>query len=204
MNCEQFWESYPELGLSPEARGHAAGCESCARLLSEHDALAAGLRVASAEWKRTEAPDRVEQGLLAAFRVQQSYGARRQRIPWLPVLSWAAAAAALIVLAMLTIHKAQPVAPMHPPSRSVEWAAVPATGDLGIDDDSAADDFIPLPNAEQVGDNEDVNVVRVEVPRSAMLSVGLPVNPDQATEMVEADVVLGSDGLARAVRFVNG
>jgi hypothetical protein len=65
------------------------------------------------------------------------------------------------------------------------------------------DGFIPLPNARRLDPNEDVNVVRVEVPRSAMLSVGLAVSADRVSELVEADVVLGADGLARAIRFVD-
>ena len=35
-----------------------------------------------------------------------------------------------------------------------------------------------------------------------MLAVGLEVNPDQVSDTVEAEVKLGSDGLARAVRFM--
>jgi hypothetical protein len=64
------------------------------------------------------------------------------------------------------------------------------------------DGFIPLPNAPQIDPNDDVNVVRMELPRSAMLAVGLDVNPEQVSETVEAEVMLGSDGLARAVRFM--
>jgi hypothetical protein len=63
--------------------------------------------------------------------------------------------------------------------------------------------FIPLPNSEAVQANEDMDVVHVEVPRSAMLAVGLEVSEDRAGEMVQADVMLGSDGVARAVRFLD-
>jgi hypothetical protein len=35
-----------------------------------------------------------------------------------------------------------------------------------------------------------------------MLSMGLPVNMDRYSERVKADVLLGADGLARAIRFV--
>ena len=46
-------------------------------------------------------------------------------------------------------------------------------------------------------------MVRVEVPRSAIVAMGIPVNEDLAPEQVEADVVLGADGMARAVRVLN-
>jgi len=44
--------------------------------------------------------------------------------------------------------------------------------------------------------------VRVELPGSALGEVGLPFDPETAPESVKADVVLGQDGLARAIRFV--
>jgi hypothetical protein len=43
----------------------------------------------------------------------------------------------------------------------------------------------------------------VEVPRSAMIALGFEVNPEQAWQPVQADVMLGADGLARAVRFID-
>ena len=49
---------------------------------------------------------------------------------------------------------------------------------------------------------DSAQVVRVELPRSAMMSFGLPVNMDRADERIKADVVVGNDGMARAIRFV--
>jgi hypothetical protein len=68
--------------------------------------------------------------------------------------------------------------------------------------------FIPLPNsaglpAGDAADGDDVNLVRVEVPRSAMIALGFDVSADRAEELVEADVMLGSNGIARAVRFLD-
>ena len=45
-------------------------------------------------------------------------------------------------------------------------------------------------------------IVRVRLPRSALTVFGLPVNEEHVEETIRADVVLGEDGLARAVRFV--
>jgi len=64
-----------------------------------------------------------------------------------------------------------------------------------------ATDFILLTYGDpDVG--SDAQMVRVELPRSAMARFGLPVNMDRADQRVKADVLLGSDGLARAIRFV--
>lgn len=202
MSCEEFWETYPELS-DPELRhGHAAGCEACARLLAEQLLLAEELHAAVDRWREIEAPPRVEAGLLAAFRSQQKRQARAHRM-WLPVLTWASAAAVLIVLAALAFRGRQPVAPHRAAPAGTQWAVEVMPQGWTPDDAIASGDFIALPNAEQVSENDDVNVVRMEVPRTAMLAVGLPVNLERASEMIEADVMVGSDGMARAVRFVD-
>lgn len=66
-----------------------------------------------------------------------------------------------------------------------------------------ATDFMPLPYSAVPLTNG--QIVRLEVPRSALVSFGLlPVDSvDRAPGgTVLADVIVGDDGLARAVRFV--
>ena len=62
-------------------------------------------------------------------------------------------------------------------------------------------EFLPLTygGLSQIDEGQ---VVRIEVPRSALQSFGLPVNVERAGERVKADVLLGHDGVARAIRFV--
>ena len=64
-------------------------------------------------------------------------------------------------------------------------------------DSVAESGFIPLPNAELIAPNEEMNLVRVQLPRSTMISLGFAVNEESAGEQVEADVMLGADGVAR-------
>lgn len=64
-----------------------------------------------------------------------------------------------------------------------------------------ATDFFPLMN-RGAGQLDSGQIVRVELPRSALMSFGLPMNMDRADERIKADVVVGNDGLARAIRFV--
>ena len=45
-------------------------------------------------------------------------------------------------------------------------------------------------------------VIRVQLPRSTLTSFGFPVNAERWNEPVKADVVMGHDGIARAIRFV--
>jgi len=62
--------------------------------------------------------------------------------------------------------------------------------------------FFPLREGEDLTALENLQLVRVELPGSALSEVGLPVDPETANEPVKADVVLGQDGLARAIRFI--
>jgi hypothetical protein len=65
-----------------------------------------------------------------------------------------------------------------------------------------ATDFIPLMGRESLAQLDGGQVMRVELPRSALMSFGLPMDMERATERIKADVVVGYDGLARAIRFV--
>lgn len=65
-----------------------------------------------------------------------------------------------------------------------------------------ATDFIPLGNINSATLQDGGYIVRVELPRSALVKFGLPVNMDRLNENVKADVWLGIDGLAHAIRFV--
>ena len=65
-----------------------------------------------------------------------------------------------------------------------------------------ATDFIPLSYMTPVNLQDGGQIVRVELPRSALANFGLPVNMDRYNEKVKADVLFGVDGLAHAIRFV--
>ncbi|MBA2732511.1 MAG: hypothetical protein H0U54_06430 [Acidobacteria bacterium] len=62
-------------------------------------------------------------------------------------------------------------------------------------------DFLPLTYGS-LSQFDDGQVVRVELPHSALQSLGLPMNAERGSERVKADVLLGHDGVARAIRFV--
>lgn len=62
--------------------------------------------------------------------------------------------------------------------------------------------YFPLTEGEALESLEGAQVVRVELPGSALLEVGLPVDAAMMSKPVKADVVLGHDGTAYAIRFV--
>jgi len=63
-------------------------------------------------------------------------------------------------------------------------------------------EFYPLMDDEDLDSSEVTQVVRVELPASALSAAGLPVSPEMSSVTVKADVALGYDGMARAIRFV--
>jgi hypothetical protein len=65
-----------------------------------------------------------------------------------------------------------------------------------------ATSFIPLTQDAALAAAEGGQVVRVELPRTALERFGLPMNVERADERVKADLLLGHDGVARAIRFV--
>jgi hypothetical protein len=194
MNCQEFWNTMPEF--EPDAdHAHLAGCAACKTRWMNGWELEAGLQAVAASCRKLEAPARVEARLLTAFRAQSGIPARHTQRRWIPALTWAAAFAAMLALGFFLMQQREPEAARSTVSRGVERASMETPNDM--------EGFIPLPNMEAVQANEEMGVVHVEVPRSAMLAVGLEVSADRAGEMVEADVMLGSDGVARAVRFLD-
>jgi len=65
-----------------------------------------------------------------------------------------------------------------------------------------ATDFLPLTFTADLSAPESGHLVRVRMPRSALVSMGLPMNAERVGEFVRADVFFGDDGLARAIRFI--
>jgi hypothetical protein len=63
-------------------------------------------------------------------------------------------------------------------------------------------EFFPLMEGIDLDSLEAVQAVRVELPASALNDLGLQTNQDNGTGPVKADVLLGIDGIARAIRFV--
>lgn len=208
MNCQEFWSQAPGGSLAESAvrSAHLSECPVCASEWNAQRSVAAGLRQVAVEWNRMEAPARVEARLVSAFREQSGLAKPRRAPVWIPALTWAMAAAAVLVLAvsLVRVHGPQSAAPRPPASKSAILASLEMPD--GMDAENAVESdsgFVPLPNVDQLAPNEPGDVVTVEVPRSAMIALGFAVSPEQAAEPVQAEVIFGPDGVARAVRFLD-
>jgi len=210
MNCQEFWDDLPRQGheITGEQAGHLAECGACAAQWQPHGALAARWHTLAEEWRRVEAPPRVEAGLQAAFRAQAGFriGHAIRHSWWTPVLAWASAAAAMMALAVLLLRGYQP-GPATPgtiaaPHRTVQTAVEMAA--LDSDDDSAlGEGFVRLPNRPPIEPNEEFYVLHVEAPGAYFIAMGVAVSEDRASETLLADVAYGFDGTSRAVRLVS-
>ena len=66
--------------------------------------------------------------------------------------------------------------------------------------EEAVTDFFPL--LDPAPPFERGEILRVNLPASVMRTVGLPVREDRLGDPVQADVLVGEEGLPRAIRFV--
>jgi hypothetical protein len=149
--------------------------------------LLEGLRELAHDGPR-EAPVPVEQRLLGELR-RRSRARRRNR--WLGLGTAAIAAGlALTMIRPGLVQRGQSVA------QSAVSAETPAQSD------EVALNFYPLPDSDGLPPLESATIVRVQLPMSSLRLMGLPVSEDGAADFVEADMLLGQDGLARGVRFV--
>jgi hypothetical protein len=94
----------------------------------------------------------------------------------------------------VTLHRAKKSSPAET-AGSTNAIANETQGEI-------ATQFMPLGYAGPINLQDGGQLVRVQMSRSAMLSLGLPVNMDRYSESVKADILLGADGFARAIRFV--
>ena len=128
------------------------------------------------------APVEVEDRLVAVFR--DRFRRRRARA-WMAAAA-GSLAAAIVVLVWLGLG------PFHPLASPPEAIIV----------DETAAGFYPLPDADGLPPVESGLVVRVQLPTASLELIGYPINQDGAPDPVEAEVLLGQDGLARGVRLV--
>ncbi|MBD0371862.1 MAG: hypothetical protein ICV60_13565 [Pyrinomonadaceae bacterium] len=92
-------------------------------------------------------------------------------------------------------------APRRPGITSVRKSDIDRSG-MSQTGGEIATDFMPVSYGDNLNDLDNGRIVRVEMPRSALAQFGLPVNMERANERIKADVLIGDDGMPRAIRFV--
>jgi hypothetical protein len=189
--------------------------------MQSEEHIVAALRALAEEDAELEAPLRVEDRVRKAFR--RKHVARK----WRNGLTWSLAlAAAVIVVVFIGMRDKQ----HSPPPRAKEVATRPPQ--LAVVDHISDPQPVEIPPASvparqvrRIAPKSDPQprevvteffplldvappfergeLLRVTVPASTMRKVGLPVNENRLADRVYADVLVGNEGLARAIRFVS-
>jgi len=197
------------------AKFHAQTCERCAARLAQAQLLAGALEAVAQDSADLGAPAHFEPALVSAFREhrrsleRKQHRQRRTRLRW---LEWSALAAAAVLLAIGAWNFSRPrvigtdTNPSVVVKSPVNSSASGAVQQIGSVETAAAEDsnsdFVPVPYGESLSSDDSGLVVRVSMTRSALGSLGYPVDEIHAGDVVQADLLVGEDGLPRAVRLV--
>jgi hypothetical protein len=88
-------------------------------------------------------------------------------------------------------------------SQASHSARHPRENRTRFESSEAGMDFVPVIYGSNLTPLEGGQILRVRLSRSALASLGLPVNVEHPDETLMADVMLGEDGLARSIRLVD-
>jgi hypothetical protein len=170
-------------------RQQASGSRNVNEQQPDDRLLTSALRVVAAEDRAHGAAAAVEARLLAEVRSVARGSRIRARM-----LMVAAAAMLFLAIALPLWQATGRQAPLTDPGHQA--------GGLEINGRELATEFFPLTYSSVPASG--AQVVRMQVPRSALTRFGVAsfVVADDRSATVVAEVVVGNDGLARAVRFV--
>jgi hypothetical protein len=222
MTCEEFELAGLDLETLREddpvhiaAREHLRVCPHCAALHENWQRLQADLHALGGETREAGAPARVEMRLRQEYRTQhRTVKARRVAV----FAGWSLAAAAVIVAAVSWLnwqkengHDIVQRAPVGlqkaaPAGKSGQGlnanSTLPAGPELGETLVASNDtgEFTLLPGSLP-GTLEDATVVRVQMQRGALDALGLTVNEERASDLIQVDLLVGDDGQPQALRL---
>jgi hypothetical protein len=179
------------------------------------DRIEQALRALAEQDSTCEAPPRVEIRLLEAVR-------RRRRMK----MAWRAGVAAAVVIGIAAagahwaaaprLRPSPPLAELpvavpavptsviaqaQTPRRVVARRRTPRSVAVQAPAKEILTEFFPLMDAPPPFERGEL--VRVVLPASALRVVGLPVREGHLADPVQADVLIGEEGMARAIRFVS-
>lgn len=134
----------------------------------------AQVRAALEQWTSQDPPASVEEAAMAAFDRRQ----RAKRRQW--IVPFAAVAAGLVIA----------------------WTGARGPRESQPEQAGTLDrPFTALPYVVQPASYESTEIVRATVPVAELIAAGLPLRADPSGQ-VDADILVGQDGRARAVRLV--
>jgi hypothetical protein len=143
----------------------------------------------AAEDARVAAPSHLESEVMRAWDAHQTLRPRSWARPWFP-LAWRLAA---VAVALLAIYYSLPG------RRPATEVASPVATNAAPLSSLTAEAGVPLV-ADPLADPTALNVMRVRMSRSALANLGLPILDPDAAGVVDVEVLVGEDGVARSIR----
>ena len=212
MTCEEFELASLDLETLQEgdpvqsaAREHLRSCPRCAMLHENWQTLRVDLHAVGAETREAAAPAQVEMRLRQEFRTRhKTVKARRAAV----FVGWTLAAAAAVLAAVSWVSwrheygKRDTITAVNSaqnPNINQTKPAGPELGETTVASNDAGD-FTLLPGSLP-GMLEDATVVRVQMQRGALGALGLTVNEERASDLIQVDLLVGDDGQPQAVRL---
>ena len=187
MSCTEWTAEISETSRRGGAPGdaladHLAMCRSCTARWQSEAALDRDLaRVRQAASHLRSAP-------ASRARLLEEFEARRAvRSP--RIRTWMAIAATIVLAVALALWRE----PVH-------TAQAPAAVEQAADEVLADNDFVPVPYAPPLAQGEMVEVVRMDLSPAALAGMGFVTQAGYSGD-VTTDLVIGEDGLPRAVRL---
>ena len=218
-----------ESAESDRALAHAESCSQCAEQLMHVEWLEFSLAKFAEHSATLQAPSRVEAALQREFRRKQAARSRRQ-IAWRVAALGTAAAFFLAIGLALRHRQIHPVSPgpdVAPQAAAQALQLLPAPAPAETHADSTSEtkrvahaprghaaparatepeeeaSFVRLPYTVDSVTLDGGTIVRVEMPRAALASYGLPVTDFGGNDRVPVDLVLSTDGTPEAIRLVS-
>jgi hypothetical protein len=216
MKCEEFEAiglersglrmSEVDAALRDAAAEHAARCPSCAALQESWQETRLALQALRETTRDAHTAQRVEMRLRHEFGMR--HRSRRARAIAI-FAAWTLATAAVLFAGVSwwnwrltqtqggatsagnTVKPNAPTPAVSPSDASDEATLVA---------DNQGGDFTLLPGSlpQEVDDSA---IVRVGMQRGALSALGLPVNEERVSDWIQVDLLVGQDGLPKAVRL---
>jgi hypothetical protein len=215
MKCEEFEaiglerSGLPvdrlDAALRDAAAAHVAECASCAALQEAWQDARLALQALRETTRGAETPQRVELRLRHEFGMRHRTARARSAAVF---AAWALATAAVLFagvswwnwklgqnragVSSRNIVKPNGLGPAQPTVDTAEETTLVAGNDAG--------DFTLLPGSlpQEIDDSA---IVRVGMQRGSLSALGLQVNEERLSDWIQVDLLVGEDGLPKAVRL---
>jgi hypothetical protein len=218
MKCEEFEAiglersgvgmNELDTALRQEAAQHASQCAGCAALQESWREARGALQALREATRDARTPQRVEMRLQQEFQMRHRTIKRRSTAIF---AAWALATAAVLfagvswwnwrltqthdTAAKNDVKPNATVPTVTPAVNPIETSEEPTLiADNNIGDFTLLPDSLPQ-------ETDDSAIVRVGMQRGALSALGLQVNEERANDWIQVDLLVGEDGLPKAVRL---